>query len=141
MPPDFTAPPAVIPAILAAGRAVQVEHQLQVVLTGLIEREIQEIGRSHKGLWRFERPITNREANGVEAAVFNPAKIFSSDKCLPMFLEARFGLIAQRERLAVLVGRVTASIYIGDHPFLKDEPAAEGLRRAERMRHRVGPRL
>ena len=42
-----------------------------------------------------------------------------------MFLETLVGLIAQLERQAVLIGRVTVAIYAGGHPFLKDEPATE----------------
>ena len=60
VPVDGAAAPAVVPAILAARRTVQIQQQLQAVTLAGIQRKIDVVRAFDKGSLRFERPIADR---------------------------------------------------------------------------------
>ena len=102
-PVDWPAPAAVIPAVLTAGRAVQIEQQLQTILVRLIQCKVYEAGGFDVRLWRFQRPIANRQTHGIQAVVAHPPKIFGGDECFTMPVQPASGLVAQGETEAVFI--------------------------------------
>src|SRR5262245_62048176 len=88
MPAGVPASSAVVPPILAARRAVQIQNQSQIIFLSLVEGKTDIIARTDVRLWRFQRPITHRQPNRIEARIFYPAKIFGGDKCFPVMLKS-----------------------------------------------------
>jgi len=124
-PVDWPAPPAVVPAVLTARRAVQIQKQFQAIALRLLQGEIYELSRCNKRLRRFQRPITHRQTNGIETAILDPAKIFGGDKSFTMTVQPVPGPISQGKTKAVFIRRIGVAINVRHHPFFKDEPRAQ----------------
>ena len=124
-PVDWPAPPAVVPAVLTARRAMQIQKQFQAIALRLLQREIYELSRCNKRLRRFEGPITDGQTHGVKSAIFEPAKILGGDKSLTMTVQPVLGPISQGKTKAVFIRCIGVAINVRHHPLFKHEPAAE----------------
>src|SRR5271154_4204 len=79
-PVNRPASPAMIPTILAARGAVQIQQKFQAILAALLQSEVDKTRAFHVGLRGFKRPITHREPDGIQAAIPDPAKVGGGDK-------------------------------------------------------------
>src|ERR1700722_5811897 len=90
-PVNRPASPAVIPPILAARRAVQIQQKLQAIPAALFQGEVDETRAFHVGLRPFKRPITHREPDGIQTAIPDPAKVGGGDKSVTVTVKPAFG--------------------------------------------------
>ena len=126
MPLELALAAAVVPAVLAAGCAVQVQEDADAVPAGRAEGPVHRVERTEERRILLGDRIADRQADGVDPVCRQPLEILGRDPGLAVPLEAcrRLGF-PQRLAERVLVLGLHAGIDGRRDPFLECQPAAE----------------
>jgi hypothetical protein len=128
---------AVVEAVLAPGRGVQVEQHAQPELGCPVEHAVHDVDApfdermaSHAvlrmvGIWRPQDPMPDRQAHGVDADRSKPRDVLARDEAVPMGPQPGRSLASQLGAPCGLVGCLEPVEQARRHPLLEHQPAAE----------------
>ena len=128
---------AVVEAVLAAGRGVQIDHHPQPGLLRPAKRAIEHLDAALDegmrraavtrvpGIGRAENPVTDGDTHGVDAAFGEPEEILARDPVVPVRTQPCGRCAAQFGTPGGFIGSRKAGEHAGRHPLLEHQPATQ----------------
>ncbi|MNC23871.1 hypothetical protein D3C75_719080 [compost metagenome] len=129
--------PAVVEAVLAAGRGVQVEYHAQAELLCPVHGAVEHRDAAHHegmaagaiarviGVVGAEDPVPQRNAHGVQAVLGQPGEIVAGDESVPVAVQFFASRFAQLGAPGGFIGGGQPLEQAGHHPLLQYQPAAQ----------------